>query len=649
MPELISALSWWQWVILAAVPPAIVALYFLKLKRRPVEVPSTYLWHKSIEDLHVNTIWQRLRNNLLLYLQLAVVALVMLAVLQPGWRSHKAPGKHAIFLIDNSASMQATDLEPSRLAEAKRQALEEIEQMAAGDVGMVIAFSDTADVKQSFTDNLRDLRRAVESIQPTGRATSLFEALKVASGLANPGTSGDIDTSIPATLFIFSDGRFEKVSGFTLGNLEPVYRPIGTAAPANVGIVAMSVRRHETRPAELQAFARLQNFGPDEASVSVDLALDGRQIDSSRFTVSAGQTHGVVFNLGALESGVLHLKASTGDHLALDDEAWIAVNKPRRARVLVATPGNPDLERALGTAPVQEIADVAIVPPAFLEAEEYRRKAGAGQYDLVIYDRCVPTESPQANTFFIGRLPPGDAWKAEPKRSLPQIIDVDPSHPLMEWLDLGDVDVAEATPLRAPPGGRVLVDSNRGPLLALAPREGFEDLVLGFVLVDQSAEGGKAYGTNWIVRRSFPTFVLNLCNYLGRGISTLSADTLRPGQQVFLDCSTPTRTLRVRTPSGQEIGLAEVQSGKYQFSRTNELGVYDVRSGDEVIQHFAVNLFQPSESDLRVEPRVEIGQVAVAGQAAPETTRREIWKLLLTGGLAVLLLEWYIYTRRISM
>ena len=60
--------------LLAAVPPAIVLLYFLKLKRQPLEVPSTYLWHKSIEDLHVNSIWQRLRQSLLLLLQLLLIA-----------------------------------------------------------------------------------------------------------------------------------------------------------------------------------------------------------------------------------------------------------------------------------------------------------------------------------------------------------------------------------------------------------------------------------------------------------------------------------------------------------------------------------------------------------------------------------------------
>ena len=112
--SLINMLSWWQWTLFGAVPPAIVLLYFLKLKRTPLEVPSTFLWRKSIEDLHVNSIWQRLRTSLLLLLQILLVLLVMAAVVRPGWSGSQLLGDRYVFLIDNSASMQSSDVKPSR-------------------------------------------------------------------------------------------------------------------------------------------------------------------------------------------------------------------------------------------------------------------------------------------------------------------------------------------------------------------------------------------------------------------------------------------------------------------------------------------------------------------------------------------------------
>src|SRR5262249_8008996 len=115
-----SATNWWAFAALAVIPPLILLLYFLKLKRQPLEVPSTYLWTKAIEDLHVNSIWQRLRQSLLLLLQLLLIALIALALFRPGWRGQELTGSRFIFLIDTSASMSATDVEPSRLEAAKK-------------------------------------------------------------------------------------------------------------------------------------------------------------------------------------------------------------------------------------------------------------------------------------------------------------------------------------------------------------------------------------------------------------------------------------------------------------------------------------------------------------------------------------------------
>src|SRR5688500_9098328 len=125
-----NAIPWPVWAGLAALLPALLILfYFLKLKRQQPEAPSTYLWARAVEDLHVNTIWQRLRQSLLLFLQLLLLALALLSLLRPGWRGQELKGNRFIFLIDTSASMAATDVSPSRLGEAKRRVHQLIDQM----------------------------------------------------------------------------------------------------------------------------------------------------------------------------------------------------------------------------------------------------------------------------------------------------------------------------------------------------------------------------------------------------------------------------------------------------------------------------------------------------------------------------------------
>jgi hypothetical protein len=190
----VNTLTLWQWGLLALIPPAILALYFLKLRRQPLAVPSTYLWSKAIEDLHVNSLWQRLRQSLLLFLQLLLIALLAFILLRPGWRGTELSGDRFIFLIDTSASMSATDIAPTRLDEAKRQARALVDQMKTGDVAMLISFSNSARVEQPFTDNRRLLRQKIDVIEQTNHTSDLSEALRAASGLANPGQSGDHNT-----------------------------------------------------------------------------------------------------------------------------------------------------------------------------------------------------------------------------------------------------------------------------------------------------------------------------------------------------------------------------------------------------------------------------------------------------------------------
>ena len=259
-------------IIAAAIAvPSLLVLYFLKLKRRELVISSTLLWKKAIQDLQVNAPFQKLRRNLLLILQLILLALLCLALSRPVSNYTPGAGKTSIMLIDRSASMNAVESGgKTRLDEAKKKAKELISSMGRNATAMVIAFDDKAVPVQTFTSDTAALRNAIDSIKPTDRPTRLKLAYQLAEAqLAiipeqlRPGAGAALPD-----IWLYSDGRaLDSTEANVRANVK--YVKIGAEDAKNIAIVALSARRNYERPSEVQVFARLANYGaaPDKAQV----------------------------------------------------------------------------------------------------------------------------------------------------------------------------------------------------------------------------------------------------------------------------------------------------------------------------------------------------------------------------------------------
>ena len=653
------------WVILGLIPPLILMLYFLKLKRTPLEVPSTYLWTKTIEDLHVNSIWQRLRNSLLLLLQLLLALLLILACLGPGCRGEKLLGNRFIFLIDQSASMAAVDLPDgeTRLEFAKREVSKLIDSMGPEDTAMVISFSNQANVQQSYTRNRALLKRKVSAIKQTQRSSDISEALVAASGLANPGRTSDRETArdvqvadaLSARLFVFSDGAVTAVPNFSLGNLIPEYRPIGGLdVPYNVGITAFAIN-DDRDTTSLQAFAQIQNFDDQDHAVDVELYVDGEIQDvQTDFTVEAGDLRGISFDLGALLEGLeqtlpVRLEIKSPDVYEIDNVAFGVVQPPEQIRVLLVTRNNPYLKFVFETDLLARRARFEVQEPRFLETKEYAEKATLGRYDLVLFDQCVPPIMPESNTVFFGSLPPGGQWSAMEKQFPTLVIDTDNTHPVMFNVQMGNVLIVESTPVSGPLGNVPLMESTSGVLMAVGPRDGYEDLVLGFSILEYTPDGEEIYNSDWPNHLSFPLFIQNIVTSLGDGGSFNEAEGTQPGGLVRIKPKLPMKKITIRNPLGQDANLSARAERQFVYGKTEMTGIYQVLEpdSDRQEQMFAINLLDSRESDLSVREKLEIGYEEIAGTVETVPEFKQYWTWLVFVSLFVLVIEWFIYNRRV--
>ncbi len=100
---------------LGAIAGPIILLYMLRLRRREVQVSSTLLWQQLLRDREANAPWQRLRRNLLLLLQLLILAALVIALARPFVEVPTVTTGRIALLIDASARITCQHVRTSPL------------------------------------------------------------------------------------------------------------------------------------------------------------------------------------------------------------------------------------------------------------------------------------------------------------------------------------------------------------------------------------------------------------------------------------------------------------------------------------------------------------------------------------------------------
>jgi hypothetical protein len=221
---------------------------------------------------------------------------------------------------------------------------------------------------------------------------------------------------------------------------------------------------------------------------------------------------------------------------------------------------------------------------------------------------------------------------------------------MTQYLEMGSVGIVEARTVRPPESGDILMISDAGPLFGIAPRGPFQDAVLGFSIV-QATDQGAAVNTDWGIKRSFPVFVYSAVEFLGGGITESSAPTVQPGWPIGLQLSSRFKNFEVAFPNGTRTELVRGDESRSIFTQTDQPGSYSIFADglERPIETFCVNLFSTRESNLATEANIKMGFEKVAASNTTVQARQETWRWILLVGLAMLVVEWIVFNRRVFL
>jgi hypothetical protein len=618
-----TALLW----ALLAVP--VVIFYVLKIRLKRVPVSTVIFWRQIFDEKKPRSLWQRLRHLISLLVQLALLALLVAALAEPFFSWETLAARRVILVLDNSASMNSTDVAPSRLAGAKEEARRIVRELRYTDEMAVVAAGTQPRVVCGLTDHHKTLRDALDGVEPTDGPTQLAAAVALARRLAAEAGGGGKEGRI----VVVTDGCVDAAKA--LADAADVQLVTVGRRTGNVGITRFQVRRSAIDPIGYEALVEVANQSDEPTGdFRLSVALNGNAVDVKPLNLAPNATWSEVIESTTADGGLLTaelvVKGAKGDQpypdaLAADNTATAVLPKREPMPVhLHSPPGNLFLQKVLEANPLVRLTTSKELPKSMPPAAVY------------VFHREVPAQLPPGQVFVIDPTGGCDLWAVGEKLQSPIVTQQDKDSPLMAHVRLDNVIMPEAHRLTfTPAAGRVQVLAGAvtgDPLFALIDRPEGKVVVLT-VNLDLG---------DLPFRTAFPILAMNILGHF-TGQSELR-ESLATGATVEVTLPTSAGAgFVLRSPDGSTRKLPAGGTATVgPFDRVGVWAVVPGRPGAAPVEQYAVNLMNKAESDLRPPDGLT---AAAAGMGGGLLGRPAWWYLI---ALAWLLAgtEWYLYQRR---
>lgn len=674
------------WLAACAVP--IVVFYILKVRLRRQTVSTNLFWKQIFDEKPPRSIWQYLRHLLSLLVQLAMLALLVLAIADPYLPWELLAARRMVLVVDRSASMQARDVEPTRFDAAIDSALKFVDGLRFRDELAIVTAGPEPEVIVGMTSHVPTLKRALRGLHVTDEPANLQGAVELGKQLVGSHPHGEV--------LVYADGcddlpleakpdSAQSADSKSDENAPKVSQVIFGTRVNNVGITQLQIRRSLVDPIGYEALIAVTNAGDGPVDCRLELTLNDLPVDvvplhlkpnehwqrslqktsieGGKFVAALTQISPGTSSNGKDEEGAVKRsdkEVEKLDALAADDTAYAVLAPRTPQQVLLVTEGNLFLQKVFEANPLVACKVVKEVP------KEWPKDT------VVVLHREVPASLPSGDVLVIEPSGNCDAWDVATEIENPIITQQETESPLMAHLRLDNMLMPAAKQLKFKSPVESLAGTISGDTIyGLVRHEHGKCLVLS-VDLDRS---------DLTFRTAFPIMVTNALNWFRGNTGELQSAAATGGVTslpLVEKTVSPSAKLILKSPDGKESeirrqSVADVQSppkadaakptetaqtaakenmpvdSALQVGPFDRCGLWQVvaRNGQEpetVVGEIAVNLANEHESDLRPSDATATSATTIL---AGGWFARPLWYYLAACALVLSVVEWLLHQRRV--
>lgn len=589
----------WPSALLITIP-ILILLYMLKRKYREKEVASSLLWKEVYKNTQANTPWEKLKNNIMLILQIITILAVILALMNPFLKFGGQSYKNIIIVIDNTASMSAKYNEVSRLEEAKKIAKDYIDSIKTGTNTYVVSFDGVANLELSDSSDKGLIKNKISNIKQSYGGSEINEVLSFVRALGD-GLEGEYES------LIVSD------KNIILGDVK------GQSISLSSGGINGSIDNisHKFIDGKLKVIANISNRGTEDYEGDFTLYNGEKIVDVKGIKLKSADRTTISYEIDKVEGDYLKGELSISDSIEGDNTYIDVINQSSQKKVLLVTEKNLFLEKAFGTLENVELFKTN-------DVENIREEE---KYDLYIFDNITPTNIPKSGSILFVNSDSNSIFTSKAKETVSEIEGVNEN--LSRYLKDMKFTAANYKTIEIPYWGKSILKVGDESIAFIGENEGRTIAAIGLELHDSDV----------VLKKEFPILIYELSDKL-LSSGMLYKNNFKGGEKIELKSSNSSDTTKVINPNKKSI---EVKSGSNIDGKV-QLGLYRVSEkveSEERTEEFSVNYPTELEGNLINEENINNSNLKDNNKFLRRGLNLEPFFIIIA--LFVIGIEWILY------